>query len=158
MKKAIYFDMDGTIAALFYVKGWKEAIENNDATPYRAAKPLFKAEEMREAIARLKKLGYTIGIITYVAYGCTNAFAEEIKQAKSEWLDKYFPYADEVHMVSHDIPKHEVAEIHNSILVDDAKANREAWTWGDTINAYRANLVAELNKIERWTSALFFCL
>ena len=146
MKKAIYFDMDGTLAGLFYVKNFKTMLDNKDATPYLQARPLYNVNAMNEQIERLKKLGYVIGIISYVDNG---DFAKVARKAKREWLKKNFALADEIHIVQkRNANKSRYANIHNAILVDDAKANRQAWQWGETINAYRADLVNELKKIE----------
>lgn len=142
----IYFDMDGTIANFFGVKGWLEMINNEDTTPYEIAKPLYNREEMDNVMNELKANGYKIGIITYVAYNSTKEFANRTRKAKREWLKKNFPYATEIHMVDHKTPKHYTAK-DNGILVDDCRENREKWNKGATINAYRANLVKELKAL-----------
>ena len=49
-------------------------------------------------------------------------------------------------MVDHKTPKHWTAK-DKGILVDDCKANRMAWTKGETINAYRADIVKELKAL-----------
>lgn len=144
-EKAIYFDMDGTLAGLFYVKNFSARLNGGDVQPYAEAKPLYNIEAMTKEIARLKDLGYVIGVISYVQNDAE--FNKKARKVKKEWLAKYFPFATEIHIVNKSRPKHKVAKIKNSILVDDARANREAWTNGKTINAYRANLVAELAKI-----------
>ena len=41
MNKAIYFDMDGTIADLYGVSGWLADLEAENVRPYAEAKPLI---------------------------------------------------------------------------------------------------------------------
>lgn len=142
----IYFDMDGTIADLFGVKGWLKAIEREETTPYEVAKPLFDRNEMDKVMNELKANGYKIGIITYVAYDSTKEYADRIRKAKREWLKKNFPYATEIHMTDHKTPKHWTAK-DKGILVDDCRENREHWTKGETINAYKADIVKELKAL-----------
>lgn len=143
----IYFDMDGTIAGLFDVPSWKQSIDAGSTAPYEVAKPLYNRADMDAVIADLTAKGYKIGIITYVAFNSTKAYANTIRKVKKAWLKANFPYATEVHMIDHKTPKWSVAKDHNSILVDDCRANRDAWKWGKTVNAYKADLVAELKKI-----------
>ena len=41
MKKAIFWDMDGTIADLYNVPNWLDKLRAEDTSPYREAEPLF---------------------------------------------------------------------------------------------------------------------
>ena len=134
MKKTIYFDMDGTLAALFFVKDFSKRLDNGDMTAYTDAKTLFNPIEMRGLIESLKK-SYDIGIISYA----DNEYLHEAAIAKIKWLNKNFPYADanKIHIVTRETPK-ESYYADGDILVDDAKANRQAWEkrGGKTIDAY----------------------
>ena len=47
MTKAIYFDMDGTVANLYDVPNWLEKLQAQDVTPYIEAKPLIDMEELK---------------------------------------------------------------------------------------------------------------
>ena len=131
----IYFDMDGTLAALFFVKGYADMLANHDTTPYTIAKPLYDLIEMATTIRNLAAHGYTIGIISYV----DDTMVEKATEAKKEWLTKYFPYVNDenIHIVTKATPKSTFYH-DGDILVDDAKANREDWEnkGGKTINAY----------------------
>ena len=129
----IWFDMDGTLAALFFVKGFSEMLAKGDMTPYEVARPLYNEDEMKEVITALKNKGYNIGVISYAdAENLTNA-----TKTKMNWLKKYFPYATEIHITTKDIAKSTYYKT-GDILVDDAKANRLDWEskGGKTINAY----------------------
>jgi 5'(3')-deoxyribonucleotidase len=134
MKKVtIWFDMDGTLAGLFFVKNFSERLNSGDMTAYTDAKPLFSINEMAEVITNIKAKGYEIGIISYA----DEKNLENAKIAKKSWLKKYFPFATKVNIVTKATPK-EAFYNNGDILVDDAKANREAWekVGGKTINAY----------------------
>ena len=139
--KTIYFDMDGTLAGLFYVKDFSKKLANGDMSPYLDAQPLYNVEEMANVISQLQERGYQIGIISYVS-----TTPREARKAKKEWLKRYFPFATEIHIIQEYTTKYKVAKDKSGILVDDAKKNRDAWQ-GLSINAYRANLVKELQAL-----------
>lgn len=139
--KTIYFDMDGTLAGLFFVKDFSKKLANRDMSPYLDAQPLYNVEEMANVISQLQERGYQIGIISYVS-----KTPREARKAKKEWLKRYFPFATEIHIIQEYTTKYKVAKDKNGILVDDAKKNRDAWQ-GLSINAYRANLVKELQAL-----------
>ena len=146
--KAIYFDMDGVLAGLFFVKNYSERLENGDSTVYADAKPLYNLQEMKAEIIRLKAIGYKIGVISYWGKKADKKMIAETIKVKREWLTKYFPYADEIHVISPNVPKWTVAEIKPSILVDDSKKNREEWQNGQTIDGYfKRKFINELKKI-----------
>lgn len=134
-KKTIYFDMDGTLAGLFFVKGFSEMLDTGDMTPYAVARPLYDITEMDVVIKGLISKGYDIGIISYADI----KNLEPAAAAKKEWLNRYFPYAipEKIHITTKETSKASYY-CEGDILVDDAKANREAWeaVGGIAINAY----------------------
>lgn len=136
--KTLFFDMDGTLAALFFVKGFSEMLKNEDTTPYEIARPLYNTEEMKEVITALKNKGWKIGIISYTGNECSQEFVEKTIEVKKAWLEKYFPYADEIHIVKPEISKTEFANSADDILIDDSTKNRTEWeqTGRTAINAY----------------------
>lgn len=136
--KTLFFDMDGTLAALFFVKGFSEMLKNEDSTPYEVARPLYKIDDMKEVITALKNNGWRIGIISYTGNECSQEFVEKTIEVKKAWLEKYFPYADEIHIVKPEISKTEFANSAEDILVDDSTKNRTEWeqTGRTAINAY----------------------
>lgn len=131
----IFFDMDGTLAGLFFVKGFANMLENGDMTPYEIANPLYDVDEMKAIITALKNKGYDIGIISYV----NEKNLSTATATKKAWLKKYFNFANDcnIHIVTKETAKSEFYT-DGDILVDDAKANREDWEnkGGKTINAY----------------------
>lgn len=143
----IYFDMDGTLAGLFFVKGFSEMLNHGNMEPYEKARPLFNVEEMNVVIEKLVKKGYAIGIISYA----DEQYIQEATKAKMKWLQNYFPFADrdKIHIVTKAIAKSSFYN-DNDILVDDAKANRTDWEnkGGKTINAYFRNSVKMIDSLK----------
>lgn len=143
----IYFDMDGTLAGLFFVKGFSEMLNSGNMEPYKNARPLFNVEEMNGVIEKLVNKGYSIGIISYA----DEQYIKEATKEKIKWLQNYFPFADKdkIHIVTKAIAKSSFYN-DNDILVDDAKANRTEWEnkGGKTINAYFRNSVKMIDSLK----------
>ena len=123
MTKAIYFDMDGTIANLYGVDGWLDCIINEYTKPYREAKALVNMRQLGRELNRLKQNGYTIGIISWLAKGATDEYNRRVAQAKRNWLAKHLSAVQfgEVHIVEYGTPKHTLG---NGILFDNEEPNR----------------------------------
>lgn len=136
--KAIYFDMDGTIADLYGYNNWLELLRAEDTTPYEKCDILVNLEEMREVLDALISMGITIGVISWGAMGGSREYCKRTRKAKLEWCNKFFPNTfTEFHVVKYGTPKHHVRKIKDSILVDDNKEVRDAWR-GETIDATNA--------------------
>ena len=130
MTKAIYFDMDGTIANLYAVEGWLPMVRACDPTPYAAAKPMVRMETLAKILNRLQHKGYTIGIVSWLSKEPTPAYDKAVTQAKKEWLAKHLPTVewDEVHIVAYGKCKANVVKHGDGILFDDEERNRNEWT------------------------------
>lgn len=141
MTKAIYFDMDGTIANLYGVDGWLDCIINEYTKPYREAKALVNMRQLGKELNRLKQNGYTIGIISWLAKGATEDYNRRVAKAKREWLAKHIGAVqfDEVHIVEYGTPKQTLG---NGILFDDEEPNRTSWIG----KAYDVNDIIETLK------------
>lgn len=141
MTKAIYFDMDGTIANLYGVDGWLDCIINEYTKPYREAKALVNMRQLGRELNRLKQNGYTIGIISWLAKGATEDYNRRVAKAKREWLAKHIGAVqfDEVHIVEYGTPKQTLG---NGILFDDEEPNRANWIG----KAYDVNDIIETLK------------
>lgn len=141
MTKAIYFDMDGTIANLYGVDGWLDCIINEYTKPYREAKALVNMRQLGKELNRLKQNGYTIGIISWLAKGATGEYNERVIQAKRNWLARHLSAVqfDEVHIVEYGTPKQTLG---NGILFDDEEPNRMNWIG----KAYDVNDIIETLK------------
>ena len=133
--KAIYFDMDGTIADLYGYENWLSFLHNEDTTPYEECDILVNVEELRQVLNEFLKMGITIGIISWGAMNGSREYCKRTRKAKIAWCEKYFPNIfTEYHVVKYGTPKHYVRNIKDSILVDDNAEVRQAWR-GETIDA-----------------------
>jgi hypothetical protein len=129
MEKAIYFDMDGTIANLYGVPNWLEKIEQSDVTPYKEAQVLLNMQGLAHRLNTLQKAGYVIGIISWLSKSGTPEYNEAVAQAKVAWLKQHLGSVkfDEIHITAFGIRKSKVAEIKNGILFDDNPKVRREW-------------------------------
>lgn len=129
MTKAIYFDMDGTIANLYGVENWLEKIINEDASLYIEALPLLKLNVLARLLNNLQKKGWTIGIVSWLAKNSSENYDIEVTKAKTNWLNSHLASVkfDEINIVPYGTPKEEVVNFPNGILFDDEIQNRENW-------------------------------
>ena len=75
---------------------------------------------------RLKNNGYQIGIISWLSKSGTVDFNKTVRRVKKEWLEKFFPYATEIHIVKYGTPKWSVAK-DRGYLIDDEEKNLFDW-------------------------------
>ena len=129
MTKAIYFDMDGTIANLYGVDGWLEMLINHDETPYTNATPLLRLNTLAFMLNRLQKDGYTIGIVSWLAKNSNEEYDTRVANAKIKWLRTHLKSVqfDEIHIVPYGTPKENVVNFPKGILFDDEEPNRTNW-------------------------------
>jgi len=139
--KKIYFDMDGTIANLYGVEGWLDYLMASDVTPYAIAKPLVNFSILARYLNKLQKMGYEIGIISWLAKCDDNDYHKKVAEVKKEWLAKHLPSVtfDEIHIVNYGTPK---STCGNGILFDDEEPNRNEWKG----IAYDVNNIIEILK------------
>lgn len=144
MTKAIYFDMDGTLANLYNVPNWLEKLQNEDATPYTDATPLVKLNVLARLLNRLQANGYTIGIVSWLAKNGTTEYNTKVVNAKTTWLRTHLASVtfDEVVIVEYGTPKAEIVANPNGILFDDELPNRVNWKGV----AYDVNNIIEVLK------------
>ena len=129
MTKAIYFDMDGTIANFYGVDGWLESLINKDSRPYEVALPLLRLSALARVLNNLQKKGYKIGIVSWLAKNSNDDFDEKVTNAKMKWLHTHMKSVkfDEIHIVKYGTPKEKVVDFPNGILFDDEMPNRKNW-------------------------------
>lgn len=127
--KSIYFDMDGTIVDLYGVDNWLDDLINSRVRPYAVAKPLINMSVFARYINQLKKLGYTIGIISWTSKGGTNEYNTAVAETKKKWLKQHLKSVkfNEINIVEYGTPKSTVCNYTNGILFDDEDNNREEW-------------------------------
>ena len=126
MTKAIYFDMDGTIANLYGVDNWLDYLIKYDSTPYEIAKPMLNMSVLARILNRLLREGYIIGIISWLSKTSTPEYGEKVRQAKINWLKKHLKSVkfDSIQIVDYGTPKYTLGK---GILFDDEIKNRDAW-------------------------------
>lgn len=129
MTKEIYFDMDGTIADLYGVENWLTDLRNENARPYKEAKPLVNLSNLARLLNKLQKNGYKIAIISWLSKTSSENYDRLVTEAKLEWLAKHLPSVewDEINIVAYGTYKEKVANYSSGILFDDEVANREYW-------------------------------
>ena len=129
INKAIYFDMDGTIANLYGVDGWLDMIIARDTTPYTNAIPMVKMNVLARLLNKLQRNGYTIGVVSWLAKNSTEEYDERVKVAKINWLRTHLKSVkfDEIKIVPYGTPKEKTVDYPNGILFDDEEQNRKNW-------------------------------
>lgn len=126
MNKAIYFDMDGTIANLYGVENWLDSLLASQTKPYREAKPLVNMRVLGRELNRLQANGYTINVISWLAKNGSEEYGERVKKTKIEWLRKHIGAVewDSIQIVEYGVCK---GSLGNGILFDDEERNRNEW-------------------------------
>lgn len=126
-KMMIWFDMDGTIADLYAVEGWLEALRNEETSPYELAEPMLRMSTLARQLNAVKRHGYGIGIISWCSKVSTAEYDARIAIAKREWLAQHLPSVvwDCIEIVPYGTPKHEVCG--SGFLFDDEEKNRTEW-------------------------------
>ena len=147
-EKMLVFDMDGTIADLYAVENWLPMLRAYDVTPYEKARPMYDMNELADVLNALKRNGYTIAIVTWLAKGNNKEYDNKVRVAKANWIKRYGFPVDEVHMVKYGTTKANCVrkKTVTAILVDDNAQIRKGWHLGDTINA-NENILIELKKL-----------
>lgn len=147
MTRAIYFDMDGTIANLYGVENWLDNLMNEYTKPYREAKAMVNMRALGRELNRLQAEGYVIGVVSWLSKNGTDEYGERVAKAKREWLARHIGAVewDEVHIVKYGTPKYKVVNIPNGILFDDEERNRKEWALGNGL-AFGVENIVEILK------------
>lgn len=124
--KEINFDMDGTLANLYGVKGWLECLINEDTKPFVEAKPLVNLVLFSEVINTLQRKGYKVNIISWLSRNGSPDYNAAVTLAKIMWLERNLPSVrwDRITIVEYGTPK---STCGNGILFDDEEPNRIEW-------------------------------
>lgn len=127
-KKYIFFDIDGTIYDLYGYNGWLECILSEKTECYTESTLLFDENTFIETLNNLKKKGYSIGIITWLAKNSTKKYQNKVRSAKYRYINKHFyGLFDEVHILQYGKNKSVYCKGKNYILFDDEENNRIQW-------------------------------
>ena len=127
--KTIWFDMDGTIANLYEVENWLPKLRASDPSPYAEAKVMWNMSLLARYLNKLQKMGYRIGIISWLAMDSTYEYDQAVRKVKEEWLHIHLNSVtfDAIHITSYGVPKELYMTASDDILFDDNKRIREEW-------------------------------
>lgn len=127
--KAIYFDMDGTIANLYGVSDWLEDLHAEKVRPYKEADTMVRMATLARLLHKLQNNGYNIGIVSWLCRGGSQEYNKAVTAAKIKWLKLHLPSVEfnEVHIVEYGTPKEKVVKYPQGILFDDEERNRKNW-------------------------------
>ena len=128
-EKAIWFDMDGTIADLYGDPDWLAKLRAYDPTPYANATPLLNMSLLARYLNKLQKQGYKICVVSWLSKEPNEIYDELVTKAKLEWLKKHLAsvHFDAIDIIAYGTPK---GEGRQGILFDDELRNREQWGEG----------------------------
>ena len=150
-EKTIYFDMDGTIADLYSVDGWLDDLDNHRVRPYAEAVPMLNMSLLARYLNKLHKVGYKLGVVSWLSKTGTEDFDERVVEIKKEWLATHLKSVqfDEIRIVKYGTPKQTVVDNPFGVLFDDEKQNRKNWTGkafdvDDIIGVLKALLDSEM--------------
>lgn len=129
MAKAIYFDMDGTLANLYGVENWLEKLREYNATPYKEAEVMLNMQALAHRLNKLQASGYTIGIISWLSKESTPEYDAAVIAEKMAWLKKHLHSVEwnEIHFIAHGKRKSRLAQIKGGYLFDDNESVRREW-------------------------------
>jgi hypothetical protein len=130
MTKAIYFDMDGTIANFYGVPNWLECLVASDPTPYKVARPLVNMNVLARLLNRLQAEGYELVVISWLCKNGTDHYNAEVTKTKLNWLNRHLPsvHWNAIHIVEYGTPKQMFCKTPLDVLFDDEEKNRTNWT------------------------------
>lgn len=142
MKKAIWFDMDGTISNLYDVEDWLEYLQASDPYPYAAAKPMLNLSLLARYLNKLQAEGWSIGIISWTSKSGSDLYNGEVALTKLVWLHQHLKSVqwDTIKIVNYGTNKY--IECGGGILFDDEERNRNEWK----DEAYEPNQILEILK------------
>ena len=145
----IYFDMDGTIADLYGVDGWRDMLQAYNPTPYRRAKPMINMRAFARILHALQSEGIQIGIISWLSKSGNEIYNEAVTKAKLQWLQTHLKSVefDEIHILPYGTPKSTVVTKDQARLFDDEAANRIEFRGRDRLAYDVENIMAVLKNI-----------
>ena len=147
--KMVCFDMDGTIADLYGVKDWLNDLRAENPRPYAEAKPMWDMKALADALIALK---VEVRIITWLSKDSSEAYKDEVRKVKLEWLKAQgFPF-DKFHGVRYGATKADsvrkyLAEGETAILFDDNAKVRSGWTLGEAVDPTKVDIVKYLREM-----------
>lgn len=129
MVRTIWFDMDGTLNRFYDVPDWLLKLNAYDVSPYAEAGVNLNMNLLARYLNKLQKLGYQIGIISWLAMNSCEEYDKAVEAVKREWLKFHLHSVrfDFIHITEYGIPKQSFRQTENDILFDDNKGIRTEW-------------------------------
>ena len=147
------FDMDGTIADLYAVENWLDALRSLSARPYAEAAPMMNFSALARQLNAAQRKGVKLVIISWASKCCDPVFHADICMAKRNWLAEHLPsvHWDEIHIVPYGTNKAEVCGVtgENFFLFDDEERNRDQWEELDGLAFNPSDITEILKAINR---------
>lgn len=125
----IWFDMDGTLNRFYDVPDWLPKLRSSDPSPYAEAAVNLNMSLVARYLNKLQKLGYQIGIISWLSMNSNDEYDEAVEAVKREWLENHLHSVsfDFIHITEYGIPKQSFKNSDDDILFDDNEAIRNDW-------------------------------
>lgn len=143
------FDMDGTIADLYAVEGWLDALRSFSARPYAEAAPMMNFSALARQLNAAQRKGAKLVIISWASKSCNPVFFADICMAKHNWLAEHLPsvHWDEINVVPYGANKAEVCGVDGEdfFLFDDEERNHDEWEELDGL-AFNPSDITEILK------------
>lgn len=129
MKRTIWFDMDGTLNRFYDVPNWLPKLRSFDPSPYAEAEVMHNMSLLARYLNKLQKMGYRIGIISWLAKDSTYEYDRQVAEVKREWLQIHLGSVrfDAIHITSYGVPKELYMTASDDILFDDNAEIRGEW-------------------------------
>ena len=142
--KWIFFDLDGTLNRFYDVPNWLSMLRAYDPTPYAEAKVMLNMSLLARYLNHLQKIGYRIGIISWLSKCPTPEYDEAVTVVKHKWLKEHSRsvHWDAIYIVAYGTPKSSFMENDDDILFDDEAPNRKEWKG----EAYEPSQILEVLK------------
>lgn len=127
--RTIWFDMDGTLNRFYDVPDWLPKLRSFDPSPYAEAEVMHNMSLLARYLNKVQKLGYRIGIISWLSQNSTTEYDEAVTQVKLEWLQLHLGSVkfDSIHITAYGLPKEMWMTATDDILFDDNANIRENW-------------------------------
>ena len=144
MKRMIWFDMDGTLNQFYDVPNWLPKLRSYDPSPYAEASVMHNMSRLARYLNRLQKMGYGIGIISWLAKDSTPDYDWDVTVKKYGWLFLHLESVEfnAIHITKYGVPKESFKVNENDILFDDNNGIRDDWG----VNAYPPESIFDVLK------------
>jgi hypothetical protein len=129
MKRTIWFDMDGTLNRFYDVPDWLPKLRSFDPSPYAEAEVMHNMSLLARYLNKLQKMGYRIGIISWLSKDSTYEYDRQVAKVKREWLKIHLSSVtfNEILITPYGVPKELWMNASDDILFDDNAEIRGEW-------------------------------